>query len=157
MTQRNFDDAVSDYTEFLKKCGCPPRIIWVTAKDVLFTRSPHIYVKLLKQSRAAEARREYEAGIASKLGAEFCMLCELNDASCCFAWFPRNRDEGQRMMMPEDGGLKMSALSAGSIRRAKGIRNKLVWEILRMRHGNNGNLYGYPFGDASGFVARVVS
>ena len=153
----DFHDAFSAYAEFLEKCGCPPRIIWVTPKDVLFTRSPRVYVRLAAHGRLAEARKEYESVLVTKLGVEFRMLCELNGASVCFVWSPRDQKEATQMMMPQDGGLKMSALSAGSIRRAERIRNGLVWEFLRRRHGKNGNLYGYPFGEASGFVGRVVS
>lgn len=154
---QDFDAAVSDYTEFLKKCGCPSRIIWVTPEDVLFTRSGRIYIRHAAEGRAAQARKQYEAGLESGLGVEFLMLCELNDSARCFVWFPRDRGEAERMMMPADGSLKMSALNNSSKRKGKGIRSRLAWEVLRRRYEKNGELYGYPFGNSRGFVARVSS
>jgi hypothetical protein len=156
--KEGFDDAVAKYVDFLKQCGCPPRIIWVAPKDVLFTGSSLIYIRLsVPESNVAAARKEYEAGITSTLGVEFRSLCELNGATCCFVWFPRDREEAQRMMMPADGSLKMSAQSDHSHIRSKGIRNGLVWELLKRQHGKKGALYGYPFGDSSGLVVKVVS
>src|SRR5689334_5192949 len=155
--EQTFDNAVAEYAEFMKKCGWPPRIIWVTPKDVLFTGSLRVYIRLVKHGRDDEARQTYEAGRASRLGVEFCTLCELNGAACCFVWFPRNREEATRMMMTADGSLKMSALNDSSRGKGKSVRNRFVWKFLARRYGKNGDLYGYPFGKATGFVARVIS
>jgi hypothetical protein len=156
--KEGFDDAVAKYAEFLKQCGCPQRIIWVAPKDVLFTGSSLIYIKLsVPESNAAAARKEYEAGIASTLGVEFRTLCGLHGATCCFVWFPRDREEAQRMMLPADGGLKMSAKSDLANITSRGVRNWLVWELLKRRHGKKGVLYGYPFGESRGLAVKVGS
>lgn len=153
-----FDDAVAKYLDFLKQCGWPQKITWVTPSDMLFTRSSRIYIRIsAPESSIAAAQKEYAAGIASSLGVEFCTLCDLNSSSCCYVWFPRDREEAQRTMMPADGSLKMSALNDHSNIRSRGIRNWFVWELLKRRYEKNGALYGYPFGDASGLVVRVSS
>ena len=113
-----------------------------------------MYLRVSPPERSvAAARREYEAGIAGKLGVEFSTLCELNDAECSYVWFPRDQDEAERMMMPADGSLKMSALT-GPHTRGKGIYNSLVWRWLEVWFGKNSALCGYPFGDSPGLGGK---
>jgi hypothetical protein len=155
---QEFDDAVAKYVKFLRNCGCPQKVMWVAPKDVLFTGSSRIYIRMSDpEENEAAARKQYEAGIASTLGVEFHSLCELNGATCCYVWFPRDREEARRMMMPADGGLKMSALSDHSYLKSKGIQNWVVWGLLKRRHGKKGAFYGYPFGDSTGLVVKVGS
>jgi hypothetical protein len=130
--KEGFDAAVAKYAEFLKQGGCPQRIIWVGLRDVLFTGSSRIYIRMpVPELNAAAARKENEAGITSTLGVEFRTLSERNGATWCFVWFPRDREEARRMMMPADGSLKMSAQTDRSNVRSKGIGNWFVWERLK--------------------------
>ncbi len=144
--KQGFDDAVGNYVEFLGNCGCPQNLMWVTPKDVLFTGGSRIYIRTSDaEGNAAAARKEYEAGIASTLGVEFHTLCVLNDATCCYVWYPRDQNEAQRMMMPSDGSLKMSSLSNHSKIRSKGVRNWLVWKALKWMNRDKAGLGNIAF------------
>jgi len=131
-----FEAAENRYRRFLSENGYAPKIIWVRSQNVVFPGRRYVYVKFpIPTENLAQARETYESGMAQKRGVLFSSLCELEEATCCFVWFPKDRDEAARYLMPADGSLKMSALIDLARVPGRVIRNSLAWRIVRLRHG----------------------
>jgi hypothetical protein len=131
-----FEAAENRYRRFLVENGYPPQIIWVRSQNVVFPGKRFVYVKFpIPAENLARARETYESGITQQRGVLFSSLCELEEATCCFVWFPKDRDEAARYLMPADGSLKMSALIDLARVPGRVIRTSLAWKILQLRHG----------------------
>ena len=120
---QSFEEAVSQFQEFLRKNGWSTNLIWVEPTDLLLTGSPAIYVRLpVPAENLALAHKRFALGMSNGLGILFDTICELKNASCCFAWVPKNPTEQADHLMGR--GLKLSAPADRSRRSGKAVVNR---------------------------------
>ncbi len=142
----NFDEAVARFREFLGKVGLPEQIIWLSPADAVLTRRRVLYIKSLPpEIGLALAREKYDIGMAAKLGVLFAALCKLENATCCFVWFPSDADEARRSLMLSSGGLKMRAPTEKLRLRIKRVRNPIRWKILQIWHREKSDWLDFLF------------
>ena len=141
-----FEAAMVKFRDFLLANNCSPEILWVSSKEVNFHPEHFVYVKFPVSAASLDlARESYELGMSQKRGVLFSTLCELTDATCCFVWFPKDREEAERYLMPADGSLKMSVRTESPRIRGKIVENSLRWKLLQMAYGKRAALFDPRF------------
>jgi hypothetical protein len=130
---RTFDEAVSRFEDFLRQHGYSATLIWVEPTDLVLPGRRAVYVKTPVSLRNVEhARKCFVAGMTEGLGVTFGTICDLPNATCCYAWVPKDRKEQQQHLM--GSGLKISAKTDSS--RVPGIcvTNAVYWQLLKLRY-----------------------
>ena len=128
---KRFEEVVRMFQDFLEKHKCPREVKWIKPSDVIFPGKPYLYLRLpLPPAREEMAKRTYEAGMDKGMGVLFEMLCQTDGVSYCFVWSPKDADEAERMLMPADGGLKMSTRMQRPEVEVRAVRNRLLWRVL---------------------------
>jgi hypothetical protein len=141
-----FEAAVERFRNFIIANNCPPEIIWIRSVDTVFPPERVVYVKFTVASTNVDLAREtYEKGMVQKRGVLFSTLCELESATCCFVWFPKDADEAERNLMPADGSLKMSVRTDAPRVQGKAVRNPLRWKLLQKAYGKRASLFDSRF------------
>jgi hypothetical protein len=130
---RTFDEAVSRFEDFLRQHSYSATLIWVEPTDLVLPGRRAVYVKVPVPLRNLEhARKRFVFGMAEGLGVTFGTICDLPNATCCYAWVPKDRKEQQEHLM--GSGLKISTKTDSS--RVPGIcvTNAIHWQLLKLRY-----------------------
>jgi len=142
---KTFADAVSRLEEFLRQNSFSVNLIWVEPANLILSGRRSIYVKVPVPSGNLErARDRFAMGMGEGLGIALGTICELPDATCSYAWVPKDRKEQQEHLMGP--GLKVSAAKGSP--RISGIRvtNPIHWQLLKLRHRKRAGLRQHLFG-----------
>lgn len=130
---QSFQEAVAEFRRFLAQNGYQQEVVWVKPDDVILTGGPLLYVRVpAPRSNEEPARQLFECGIARQKGVLFGTLCEIDGATCSYAWVPKDEAESQKALMPT--GLKMSVHSEDSRVQGKAVLNSLHWSYLRLKY-----------------------
>ncbi len=128
----SFDEWLLNFRQFLGKNGCPEKIVWVTARDILLSGRRLIYVKVpVPESNENEVRQLFDAGASEEWGILLDTICETKHATYAFAWSPRNAREAERNLMPK--GVKMSARTREGKVPCEVVRSRLRWLYLQWK------------------------
>jgi hypothetical protein len=142
---QTFDDAVSHFEDFLRHSGYSSTVIWVEPSDLVLRGRRAIYVKVPVSSRNLErARERFVFGMSEGLGVTFGTVCELPNATCCYAWVPKDRDEQQEHLM--GSGLKVSAKTDSSKVPGIHVTNSICWQLLKLRYRKTAEMTQHLFG-----------
>lgn len=128
---QSFEEAVARFEVFLKENGYSANLIWVEPSDLVLSGQHSIYVKLsAPTTNLSRARDRFERGISDGLGITFGTICDLRNATCCYAWSPEDEIDQQYHLMGR--GLKVTARPD----RLNGIivGSRFRWRCLRFRY-----------------------
>jgi hypothetical protein len=142
---QTFEEAVARFEVFLKENGYSVTLIWVEPADLVLPGRRAIYVRVPVPSRNLEhARMRFVSGMTEGLGVTFGTICDLPNATCCYAWVPKDRKQQQEHLMGP--GLKISAKTDSS--RVPGIyvANAIRWQLLKLRYRNRTEMTQDLFG-----------
>lgn len=140
---QTFDEAMSLFQDFLRKNGYSANLIWVEPVDVVLPGRREVYVKLpTTVQNLGRARERFTAGMSKGLGVTFGTICELTNATCCYARIPKDLLEQERHVM--GSGLKLHVLTD----RLTGVpvTNWFRWQILKLRHRKRSEFKEVLFG-----------
>jgi hypothetical protein len=83
---QTFEEAVTHFQDLLTKNGYSANLVWVEPGDLVLPGNRSIYVKLPIPTRnLARARDRFEHGMSNGLGVVFGTICELPNATPCYA------------------------------------------------------------------------
>jgi hypothetical protein len=139
---QTFEEAVSRFQEFLRKNGWSANLVWVESADLLISGRGAIYVKLpVPSENLTHARDQFTLGMSNGLGILFGTICELKNATCCFAWVPKDQAEQVRSLM--GSGLKMSARIRSCHTTGKAVNYRFYWLLLKRRYEKYSDRIGF--------------
>jgi len=142
---QSFEEAVSRFEVFLKENGHSSNVMWVEPSDLVLSGEHSVYVKLPTPiSNVTRARDRFERGIGNELGITFGTICDLSNATCCYAWVPKDEIDRQYHLMGR--GLKVTATTGSSRLNGILIRNQLRWRLLKLLHRRHTRLRDSLFG-----------
>jgi hypothetical protein len=129
---QTFEEAVSRFEVFLRKNGYSATLIWVEPADLVLPGRRAIYVRVPVPSRNLEhARKRFFSGMTEGLGVTFGTICDLPNATCCYAWVPKDRKQQQEHLMGSE--LKISAKTDSSRVPGVYVTNAIRWQLLKLR------------------------
>lgn len=141
---RTFEEAVSRFEEFLRRNGYPPNLVWVEPTDLLLSGRGAIYVKLpVPAENLIRARERFGLGMNNGLGILLGTICYLRNATCCYAWVPKDHEEQQHHLM--GNGLKLNA-TTDSRRTGRDVTSRFYWYLLNRRYQKYSRLMPLLFG-----------
>jgi hypothetical protein len=130
---RTFEEAVSRFEDFLRNNNYSATLIWVEPADLVLPGHRAIYVRVTVQSRNLEqSRQRFMYGMTRGLGVKFGTICDLPNATCCYAWVPRDRAEQQEHLM--GSGLKLTGQVDSSRVPGVYVTNAIAWQLLKFRY-----------------------
>ncbi len=133
-----FEQAVAQYLRSLSGYHYPfsENLIWVEPADLLLSLEGAICVKLpVPAENLARARERFEHGMKSGLGVLFGTLCDLPNATCCYAWVPKDKAEQKSHLIPR--GLKTVVPTYSFRKQGKAVKNRFYWRFLKHRYQKN--------------------
>lgn len=151
----DFDAAVARFRVFLKLNSYSDNIVWVMPENVLLTGKRFLYVRVpIPADNEIRIRPVYEDGVTQGRGLVMGTVCGTNRSTYCYLWFPKSMEEIPQGIWPTDGSLKLSATDKSSTPAARPIDNKVLWELLKLRHRKNQNLRDFLFSE-EGLIMEV--
>lgn len=142
---QTFEEAVAGFEGFLCQNGYSANLIWVEPSDLVLSGRREIYVKLpVSAENLTRARKRFAAGMSAGIGITFGTICELQNATCCYAWKPNNHAERESHLMGD--GLKLSAGTGLSRITGTPIRSWARWQLLKIRYRQYSDLNQQLFG-----------
>lgn len=142
---QNFEDAVASFESFLRQNGYAANLIWVEPSDLILRGERGIYVKLpVSAKNLAYVRKRFASGMSSGMGIAFRAICDLERATCCYAWAPDNQAERESHLM--GSGLKLSAATGLSRFTGTAIKSWSRWQLLKIRYHRYSKLKQQLFG-----------
>ena len=127
-----FSQACEKFRKFLADNGRSQEIVWLRPTDVILRESTLLYIKLpLPPGNLFHAQKEFEIGIAKKLGILFSVVCQSERKAYCKVWVPLDEVESQYAMMPT--GLKLT-VPVDSMFTVQEIHNPIRWKYLQIRY-----------------------
>ena len=79
-----FEDAASQFREFLERQGFAGEVLWIFREDVSLARDGRVWIRLpLPPDNADRTRAQYESGRQRELGVHLSVFCSLESKSCC--------------------------------------------------------------------------
>jgi hypothetical protein len=135
----SFEEAVSRFEVFLTENGYSTNLIWIEASELVLSSQHSIYVKLPAPARnLSHARDCFERGRANGLGVNFGTIRELRNATCCYAWVPKDEVNQQNHLMGR--GLKLTAKTGSSRLTGVIVKSQFHWWFLKLRHRRHSDL-----------------
>jgi hypothetical protein len=142
---QTFEEAVARFKGFLRQNGYSANLIWVEPSDLLLSGRRIIYVKLpVSAGNLNSARTRFATGMSAGIGVTFGTICELQNATCCYAWTPNDHTEKETHLMGD--GLKLSVRIGTPRITGTPIRSWAHWQILKIRYRQYSNLNQQLFG-----------
>jgi hypothetical protein len=131
---QNFEGAFAKFCQFLNDNGYSPNVIWVTPQEVILSGGA-AYVKVPVPRRNEELVRElFQLSVNQQVAILFTTICEIDGATCTYAWVQKNDSEAAEALMP-DSGVKMSIKSGLSRISGTAVSSKLQWLYFKVRYG----------------------
>ena len=135
-----FVEAVASFRRFLGDQGLSNAIRWLWREDICTRRAPgsrqtwnrSVYVNLSRTSDASLVERYYHYGVGRDLGLALEVFCVAAGHSCCFVYVPEDETDASYRML---AGLKLTVPTSPTM--GRGIRNPLVWAVLRFFIGRS--------------------
>jgi hypothetical protein len=132
-TNADFDHWVARFQNFLTANGYSPMVMWVSSQDVLLTGTKQVFVRIpLAADNEAHVRADFDRGTQQKLGVAFRTFCKMDNATCCYTWVPRDEEEAQYGLMPQD--VKLSVTAGEGVLFGRPVRSRFKWLWLRLKH-----------------------
>jgi hypothetical protein len=100
-----FENALSQFQEFLTKQGWPRQVFWIRPSDARF-RGGRIRIRSMSRAGDAHARRIYSEAVAARLGVMLEAVCRVDDHTFARVVRPIDDDASVRGLFPD--GLKLS-------------------------------------------------
>jgi len=142
---QSFEEAVARFEVFLKENGYSANLIWVEPSDLVLSGQHSIYVKLpAPTNNLTRARDRFKRGISDGLGITFGTICDLSNATCCYAWVPKDEIDQQYHLMGR--GLKVTAGTGLSRLNGIVVGSQLRWWLLKLRYRRHSRLAETLFG-----------
>jgi hypothetical protein len=142
---QTFEEAVSRFEDFLRQNGYSTSLVWVEPADLVLPGRRAIYVKVPVPSTNFErAHQRFTSGMSEGLGVTLGTICELQNATCCYTWVPRNRTEQQEHLM--GSGLKVSARTDSARIPGIPVTNPVRWQLLKLHHRKRAVMRQHLFG-----------
>ena len=124
-----FEEASTDFREFLTSQGLSTNLVWVFREDVVFQRE-HIFIKSpVSAKNELRAQACYELAQKRNFGVSLRAFCLLEDCPCCYIVLPENDDDAGRMLMSK-AAVKYVAVT--NLSKAEPILNSAKWLMLRL-------------------------
>ena len=103
-----FGNWLVNFRQFVVEKGYPERVVWVTARDILLSGRPLIYVRFpVPDSNEDEVRQLFDSVASEKWGILLEAIGETEDTTIAYACSPRNASDAGRNLMYK--GVKLSA------------------------------------------------
>lgn len=103
-----FAAAVEQFESFLRSQGWPSAIQWFEAEDVTKLAGPSVSLASRgKDYSAAQAEATYERARNRGLGVSMEAVCTSDGRTCAIIAAPKDNEEAERLMYPENGSLKL--------------------------------------------------
>jgi hypothetical protein len=132
--KQNFDAAVAQFRELLGMSEYARKIIWLVPEDVIATGKRFVYVRVpVPAVNEAKARQMYDEGISNERGVLLSTVCETEDSTCCYVWYPKKTEEEPEGIWPKNGGVKFSAKMGSAKIPRRAIGSSIQWKILALR------------------------
>ncbi len=140
-----FEEAVASFERLLREKGYVANLIWVEPGDLVLSGQRGIYVKLpVSATNLDYVRERFTSGLSTGRGITFGTICELQNATCCYAWTPAGQAERETHLM--SGGLKLSVGTDGSRFTGTAIKSWSRWQLLKIRYRRYSALKKQLFG-----------
>lgn len=142
----NFDETVARFQKLLEREKYSTNIVWVTPENALVSGQRFIYLHLPSlKTNEMKARRIFEEGMANGRGLLISTLCELDDSTCCYLWYPKTQGEEPQGLWPKDGSAKLSVkIELGRVP-GKLVKSRLLWAFLKSRLRGKQGLKDFAF------------
>jgi hypothetical protein len=134
----SFPEASERMSAFLRDQGVPDEIVWVAREELTSYRRQIWFRSTAAGRRTLAAEALFEAGRQRGLGVELRAVCQIEDATACCVWVPKNAAEAEQAMLPPTLKLWVPTPLIG----ARVVRSRLRWGILRWLNASP------PVGDA---------
>ncbi len=146
LTGTDFRATVERFRTLLEQNRYSRNIIWLKPKDVLFSGERFVYVRIpVATSSFQKAFDTYRRGMALGRGLLLTTVCEIDNATACFVWYPERQEAVPQGIWPHDGSVKLSVKTGASRIPGRLIKNPMYWEILKLRTLSKQNLKGFLF------------
>jgi hypothetical protein len=134
--KEDFDHAVQRFRGFLTDQGFSSNVVWIEPSDVILTGGKRIFLYHSGgESASVAARKVFEQGVDSGNGVVLKGLFTKRDATYSFVWFPYDRSEAERAMVPPGVKLEVSVSLPQNFKVIL-IRSRERWEELSKRHSS---------------------
>jgi hypothetical protein len=141
---QTFEEAISRFKDFLRQNGYSTSLVWVEPTDLVLPGRRVIYVKVpVPSTNFDRACHRFTSGMSDGSGVALGTICELQSATCCYAWVPKDRTEQQEHLMGT--GLKLSAKTDYSRIPGIPVTNSIYWQLLKVRHRKRVSMMQYLF------------
>lgn len=149
----NFGETVARFQKLLEHEGYPGRVVWVMPENVFLSGERLIYVHLpIPNTNDVKARQIFEEAMANGRGLLMSTLCELEDSTCCYLWYPKSRADEPRAQWPEDGRVKLSVKTNEARMPGKLIKGRLHWVFVKFRLREKQGLKHLLFDEGKGLI-----
>jgi hypothetical protein len=105
-----FENAVSQFHEFLAGQRWPPRVFWIRPGDARFRRGRIVIRPVSAEVGEAHAREVYARATSTRLGVMLEAVCRVNERTFARVVRPLDEDASSRGLFPDD--LKLAALES---------------------------------------------
>jgi hypothetical protein len=140
----SLEESIQEFRQFLDKFDYPQKVVWITPRDVLFTDSLFIYIKVpVPTNNEKQVRQLFDLSQATRRGILFGTICAIEDTTYAYAWVPGDAGEEERRMM--NSGLKMSVPAGDFKRHGEIVRSLLRWSYLQLKLRNRQNQKNFLF------------
>lgn len=92
-----FEEATTQFRDFLTQQGHPGKLLWITPKDVAI-RWGELLVRPRVEAETESADLFADADAAG-FGVSLEAVARLGDCMCCFVWKPRSADDAVHRMV----------------------------------------------------------
>ena len=129
--ETSFDEALTDFREFLLSQKLFTQLIWIFSEDVIF-EAEHIYIKTpISNKNEALAKDCYELGQKRNFGISLQAFCLFESQLCCYIYLPENDIDDQYSLM-SNAALKYSVRT--NLKEAESVSNVLKWKMMKLQN-----------------------
>jgi len=134
-----FAEASARMSAFLRGQGAPESIVWVFREEVTsFRRQVWVRAGARREAQSAAAEACFEKGRERGLGVAIRGVCQVEGATACYVWVPKDSTEAEYALQPPS--LKLAVPTP--LVKARIVRSALRWRWLRWLNASP------PVGDA---------
>ena len=122
----SFDEAQSEFKDFLARAGQSSDLLWLFREDVIFLFA-RVFVRMpVPAENEARMAACYELGKKRGFGLNLHGFCLLDSRVCCYVALPKDELESQYMMMNPN---LLKYTFRIELPQAEGVRNPVFWKF----------------------------
>jgi len=129
-SMESFGECRKRLSQLIRDHGLPSCQIWVDWGDVIVNKGELFVLGLRNEDHSAAAEARFLVAANKNAGVAVEVVCTVHDATCCFVYLPSDRNEAERLMIPQRG-VKLSVPTVAP--EAKLIANQITWWLLKLR------------------------